>query len=320
LPADASYLFSPFRGWFDYLSHELRQTDQGLSARLVDGIGGLCGLLGLRKTVVLGAEPVSTNLYGPSDTASLLAAARLASSRYPQHYLAIRNLTREHHAELIDGLTSQGFVALPARVIYEFEASTKGDGPAGASRGQSRLPSNLMRDLRLLEKSNLLVQTCDSLSREQAEYLASLYERIYVQKYSKLNARYTPDFFLGVVNTGLMSLCVLKSGDNWLGFALIYRRGNVASVPALGYSEACEPLGGYRLIFSAIYGQTVAQGLALNYSSGAGHFKRLRGARPIMEYTLLRAPQRAFCRRMTMAWVGRRLSRVGVDALIRRGA
>jgi hypothetical protein len=320
LPVDASYLFSPFRGWFDYLSHELRQADQHLSAVLVDWIGRLCSLLGLRKTVVLGAEPVSTNLYGPSDTSSLLASARLASARYPQHYLAIRNLTREHHAELIDGLTSQGFVALPARVIYEFKAPAQSNFSEGLDGGAARRPSHLSRDLKLLTKSGLLVSRPVTVDAHQAERLRAWYERIYLKKHSQLNAQYTADFFLGVINEGLMELLVLEQQGEWLGFALIYRRGNVATVPALGYSELCEPLGGYRLVFAAIYRQTVGLGLLLNYSSGAGDFKRKRGGVPLMEFTLLKAPKRSHWRKSGLAWIGRRLSHLSLQDLISRGA
>lgn len=320
LPADASYLFSPFRGWFDYLSHELRQAGQYLSAVLVDWVGRLCGLLGLQKTVVLGAEPVSTNLYGPSDTSSLLVSARLASARYPQHYLAIRNLTREHHAELIDGLTSQGFVALPARVIYEFKAPAQSNLSERLDGGAARRPSHLSRDLKLLTKSGLLVSRPVTVDAHQAERLRAWYERIYLKKHSQLNAQYTADFFLGVINEGLMELLVLEQQGEWLGFALIYRRGNVATVPALGYGEPCELLGGYRLIFAAIYGQTVGESLLLNYSSGAGDFKRKRGGQPLLEYTLLRAPAASRYRRRLLLWLSDRLSRIQVGDLIRRGA
>ena len=320
LPPDASYLFSPFRGWFDYLSHELRQAGQGLSAVLVDWVGRLCGLLGLQKTVVLGADPVSTNLYGPSDTSLLLESARLASARYPQHFLAIRNLTREHNAELIDCLASQGFVALPARVIYEFKAPAQNNCSEGLDGGAVRRPSNLSRDLKLLTKSGLLVSRPVTVDAHQAERLRNWYERIYLKKHSQLNAQYTADFFLGVINEGLMQLLVLEQQGEWLGFALIYRRGNVATVPALGYSELCEPLGGYRLVFAAIYRQTVGLGLLLNYSSGAGDFKRKRGGVPLMEFTLLKAPKRSHWRKSGLAWIGRRLSHLSLQDLISRGA
>ena len=320
LPSDASYLFSPFRGWFDYLSHELRQANQGLLAVLVDWVGRLCGLLGLRETVVLGAGPVSTNLYEPSDMAPLLESARLASARYPKHFLAIRNLTLKHHARLIDGLASQGFVALPARIIYEFEAPKAGDAGAVRELLPYRQPPNLVRDIKLLKKSGLTIKSYETIDRRQAELLRAWYDRIYLQKYSRLNAQYTTGFFLEVVCEGLMSLMVLEQDSEWLGFALIYRRGNVASVPALGYSESCESLGGYRLIFAAIYGQTVGQGLLLNYSSGAGYFKRKRGGIPLMEFTLLKAPRRSHWRRGGLAWIGRRLSHLSLQDFIARGA
>jgi hypothetical protein len=263
---------------------------------------------------------VSTNLYGPSDKDLLLESVRLASDRYPKHFLAIRNLTLQHHAEIIDGLVLQGFVALPARVIYEFEPPAQKSSRGGLDGGVERMPSHLSRDLKLLTKSGLLVTRPVTVDIHQAERLRAWYERIYLQKHSQLNAQYTAEFFLGVINQGLMELMVLEKQGEWLGFALISRRGNVASVPALGYGELCESLGGYRLIFAAIYGQTVGHGALLNYSSGAGDFKRKRGGQPHLEYTLLRAPAASKYRRGLLGWLADRLSRVRVDDLIRRGA
>jgi hypothetical protein len=320
LPSDTSYLFSPFRGWFDYLAHELRQANQGLSAAMVKWAGWAFSLLGLRETIVLGAEPVSTNLYGPSDTDSLLEAARLASNLYRRRFVAIRNLTQDHHRELMHSLGSLGFVALPARVIYEFDAPTEQGSSNPADVRSLRRPSHLTRDLRLLKNSGLRVGRPAVIDEFQAERLRALYERIYIKKHSPLNAQYTANFFSGVINEGLMELLVLESEDDWLGFALIYKRGMVATVPALGYGETCEGMGGYRLVFAAIYEQTVGQGVHLNYSSGAGDFKRKRGGQPVLEYIMLRTPLASRYRGRLLRWLADRLSRIRVEDLIRRGA
>lgn len=312
LPVQTSYILSPCRGWFNYLAQELTAAGAPNASCLVVWAGGCARWLGMERMVVIGNGPVSTNLYSPSDFGALLSAASRAIQGYRHHFLAIRNLTREHHESLIQGLESLGFVALPARVIYEFSAVTW---------LKQKPPINLTRDLKHLSKSGVLVQTLPRLAPDQAQQMCELYHRIYLRKHSLLNAQYTPAFFLDMVNNGWMKLLsVSDREERLLGFALLYEQSGVLSVPAVGYSEFSESLGGYRLIFASIYRHAEHHGLLLNYSSGAGDFKRKRGGQPLLEYTLLRAPAASRTRRRLLRWLANRLSRIRVEDLIRRGA
>jgi len=315
LAPDATYIFSPFRGWFDYLAHELRGQSRPWSARLVGLLAWVARLLGFERMGVIGAGPVSTSLHQPSDFDAILAATRQSVQRDPSRTFAIRNLTTVHHAPLMQALAGLGFVRLPSRVVYEFDGRPNQQQAAGL-----KTPSHLARDLKQLDKSGLRVCRPKTISMEQAGKLRQLYQRIYLDKYSPLNAQYTDRFFFDVVNTGVMRLVTLEAAGEWMGFALLMQVGEQASVPALGYSTDCEALGGYRLVFAAIFRETVLQGLLLNYSSGAGDFKRKRGATPVLEYTMVRAPTGARLLSWLLAMAERVAVRLKAEDLMARGA
>jgi hypothetical protein len=92
-------------------------------------------------------------------------------------------------------------------------------------------------------------------------------------------------------------------------------------VPALGYDSEIDLQGSYRVLFAAIYSHAKHQGVLLNYSSGAGDFKRKRGGTPYLEFTYLSCPQNSnYLQKFALSFVSKKASTIDAQKLIALGA
>mgnify|MGYP003342644760 CR=1 FL=1 len=155
-----------------------------------------------------------------------------------------------------------------------------------------------------------------------AKRIHFLYETIYLRKHSKLNPQYSSRFFADLINSGVARyICIRDSDNRILSFALLWSVGETLTVPALGYDELTGDRGSYRMLFVAIYLYARDSKLLLNFSSGAGEFKRRRGGVPRLEYTYLRYPSSAsYFKRGVLKFTSRLIAPVNEDRLIKLGA
>ena len=307
---DTSYLTSLRSGWFDYAAEEL--NDKWWAAWLVRRLGTCACWIGLDRITLVGNWPVSTNVWDEATCTDLAQVCASVMAQHPTHFVAVRNLQSDKHAELMTELRRLGFVALPARVVYEFDLR----------EGLTRKPSHLMRDHTARKRSGLRMVVTHQVSRESARRMSALYNRIYLDKHSQLNAQYTPDFFEDMVNHHVMrALLLTHSNGDIMAFAMLYQVGDTLTVPALGYATDAEIDGLYRLLFSAIHEYAQSHALLLNYSSGAGDFKRKRGGVPKLEYTMIQAPKHSSrWKTSLLLWLEKRTQGINADALMSLGA
>lgn len=307
---NTSYLFSPRSGWFDYLAHESRH--QPVVALLIAALGKISYFLGIDKTIFIGNYPISTSIWNAAQENELLSIASKIGGLNPSYYIGVRNLLPHRHSTLISNLKLLGYFGIPARVIYEFDLRYE----------NKPIPSHLKRDLALLKKLNLDVQVCSKLDQDSLMRIHDLYQKIYLHKHSLLNPQYTVQFFDDVINQGVMSCLVIRGPDQQIcSFALLLNTGHTLSVPALGYDTQLNPEGSYRVLFAAIYTYTKDQRLLLNYSSGAGDFKRKRGGVAYLEYTYLICPFNSCdIKKFILALVAKKTAPIKAQDLIELGA
>lgn len=307
---NTSYLFSPRSGWFDYLTHECRH--QPVVALLIAALGKLSYLLGIDKTIFIGNYPISTSIWNAEQENELLSIAKKMRVLNPSYYIGVRNLLPHRHPTLISNLKSFGYLGIPSRVIYEFDLRCE----------NVPIPSHLKRDLALLKKLNLDVQVCSKLDQDSLIRIHDLYQKIYLHKHSLLNPQYTVQFFDDVVNQGVMSCLLIRGLDQQIcSFALLLRAGHTLTVPALGYDTKFNLEGSYRVLFAAIYTYAKDQRLLLNYSSGAGDFKRKRGGIGYLEYTYLVCPFNSYdIKKFILTLVAQKTATLKVQDLIKLGA
>lgn len=309
---NTSYLTSLRSGWFDYAAQELQATSWW-AAWGVLRLGTCARWLGLDRLVLVGNWPVSTNVRDVSSCVELSDVCTRVMTQHPNAFVGVRNLQTHKHADLMATLRGMGFVALPARVVYEFDLR----------EGLARKPSHLSRDHSARKRSGLKMSIIQHASPQTSRRLAALYTRIYLDKHSQLNAQYTPEFFEDMLNAQVMrALLLTHINGSIMAFAMLYQVGDTLTVPALGYATDSEIDGLYRLLFSAIHEHTQTHALLLNYSSGAGDFKRKRGGVPHLEYTMFCAPSKKAngWRERFLRWLEKRTQGIDADALMALGA
>lgn len=309
-PKANCYITSPKVAWFDYAAQETKGRFFIKSVLLL--LSCFAHWMGLNKNIIIGNFPVSTNIWHEEQELLIVEKCKEYGQLGVQHFLFVRNLLSHHHAALMEQIKGLGFVLLPARVVYEFDLRN----------GLKSKPSHLMRDLSAFKKSTLKVELLQTIDQNIANRLQYLYELIYIRKHSVFNANYTPVFFSEMINsTWMQCLTLTNASQEIVAFALLYKTGETLTVPALGYLETDSAPGLYRLLFAAIFNHTLEHRLLLNYSSGAGDFKRKRGGQGRLEYTAVKAPPSFLnWKAKLLCWIGMKTHRLTKDDLIQWGA
>lgn len=304
-----AYITSLRSHWFDYASDELGpNTLKGMIVRLA---GQVSGLMGLDRLSLIGNEPISTVLRTSAQNQALLQSAETEYADYPDHWIGIRNLLPSQHGDLIQSLIAQDYVMVPTRVVYLFDASHAPLRPA----------SHLVRDRKLLKKSGLKPEVVQSLDEADITHMTRLYHEVYLKKHSRLNADYLPQFFSDMLASGAMECLVLRDDTRTIrSFAMLRCLGSDLIAPAVGHDVEQPEAGHYRQLFAALSNYVDQHKLRLNYSSGAGDYKRKRGGIGELEMTAIKAPINAPLSRRMLAILARQCHKLTLEMMIANGA
>lgn len=282
-----SYVVSPLTLYSAYADYELRKLPMAWLTWplrwLVRLVGVGLSLGGVDRVVHINNWLLSTNLYPPDWRGEDLAEiTRLMCTTWPAHTIGFRSLNGFSNAVLIERLRALGYVAVPSRQVYLF------DGRAGAQapffqHHNTRLDAALWR-----QSSYQVVMGCDLADADYAR-LEHLYNLLYLDKYSPLNPQFTATWLRCGQHDGWLELRALRAPcgriDGVVGWV---RHADLLTAPIVGYDTALpRRLGLYRLLTYQCLQRAAELRLVLNFSSGAAHFKRLRGGVPEMEYSLL---------------------------------
>ena len=131
--------------------------------------------------------------------------------------------------------------------------------------------------------------------------IKQLYDSLYLDKYSEFNPQFTEAFFRKAIEQAWLQVSVLRRGHGGEIVAVVgyFNRSGIMTTPLIGYDrEIPQSVGLYRLITLRIIDQAVANENFLHMSSGAAHFKRLRGAEPCFEYNMVLTSHLKWSQRM----------------------
>ncbi len=281
-----SYVCSPLASYVDYARDELHMLTPGLAraaAPLLGALGRALEAGQVDRVVFVNNWLLSTNLYPRSSPPavtegwlnSLGPAHRELVLRFPRHAIGFRSLNERSNPGLLTRLEALGYRRVPARRVYWFD---------GTGDGVSRR-SNTRADLALLARGDYrVIPWPRAAPLERAE---ELYRQLYVEKYPPLNPQFTTGFLREAVRRGVVRLYALERVTGEIDGVLgLVERDGVLTAPIVGYDTRLPMrLGLYRRLMAAVLKETLERGLALNLSAGAGHFKRLRGGSPLLEWT-----------------------------------
>jgi hypothetical protein len=229
------------------------------------------------RSVQWSSSLLSTDLHDPALGAEAGEAARVLSERFPDRAILIRNIHAFGHPDLPDRLRSCGFELFTSRQIYFFDGTTGGFGArSDVKRDWKALRS--LKDYTVVEHSQF---ACSEVPR-----ILELYRMLYLEKHSMLNPQYTERFVEEALQGGLLEFRGLRHSSGRLdGVFACFSRGEVTSTPFIGYDTTLPAeLGLYRLLVALLLQRVAGDKVLLNYSSGAGEFKRRRGGEPAIEW------------------------------------
>jgi hypothetical protein len=276
-----SWICSPRTTYCDYAIEELhRHLHQFLSQPLsliCRSYGYVLERARIDQAVTVNNWLLSTNLYPALRTDLLDKLVEVILRRWPEHAVWFRSLNAEHNADWLHALETFGFMLIPSRQVYVYE-----DIPSKIARHV-----NLKRDMRLLRETPLRPINNSEFRCEDYARIAYLYRQLYLEKYSRLNPQYTAHFMQRWHAAGLLELKGFKDVDDVLqGVVGIFRQGDTITAPIVGYNTVlAQSLGLYRLLMASVFETAMLTGASVNLSAGAAEFKRLRGGKPVIEYS-----------------------------------
>jgi hypothetical protein len=282
-----SYVVSPLTAYTGYARDELDRHDIGW---LAPGLRALTGASGawlaaarIDRLVQVNNWLVSTNLYPPDwNGDDLPAMTALLVDRWPDHAIGFRSLNGFSNPVLLQRLREAGYVALPSRQVYIFDGRS---GPDSAFC----MHHNVHIDTRLLQRGAYRVVREETIADDEFERFEELYNLLYLEKYCHLNPQFTAAWLSCGHRDGWLQLSTLRNADGradgvvgWFGVPGIF------SAPIVGYDTNLPAKAGlYRMLTALCIEEAARRRCVLNFSSGAAHFKRLRGGVPEIEYSMV---------------------------------
>ncbi|HYI38758.1 MAG TPA: hypothetical protein VE053_00395 [Allosphingosinicella sp.] len=288
-----SYVCSPHSAYVLYARAELELLKVGWTAHpsraALAALGLLLKAARMNRIVHLGNWMLSTNLHDGWRGEGVEVARRALAEAYPGHLLGIRSIDDWSSPGLREALIADGWIMIPSRQIWVVDDLAREWTKRNA----------FGNDRRLVARSPLRISDLDKIGAADARRIADLYAMLYVGKYSSLNPILTPAFIQASARSGMMSYRVARnSGGTIMAVAGMWERGGVMTPPVVGYDTARPKQEGYYRIASWMFmDRALEAGWRLHGSAGAAHFKRLRGARGVIEWNAYHAAHLSTARR-----------------------
>jgi hypothetical protein len=314
---DNSYVVSPLTAYTGYAAYEVGQLGrpllEALLRQLIKGVEGWLERSHIDRIVQVNNWLLSTNLY-PSDWshADLSAITRLLVDTYPDYAIGFRSLNRYCNLDLISQLEALGYVSIPSRQVYLFDAAGGFDS-AYLQRRDCR------NDARLLARTGYVQVPGEDLADAEYARIEQLYNLLYLEKYSPLNPHFSADWLRAGQRDGWLRLTALRSPTGRIDAALgWFASENILTTPVVGYDTALpQKLGLYRLIAQISLEEAARRQCLLNMSAGAAHFKRMRGGQAEIEYSFVYVNHLPRQRQRVWRVLGHLLHTVGVPVMKR---
>lgn len=221
----------------------------------------------------------STSLYGDWDGHDLETAVAALRAAFPKRAIVWRSLNLEDHGALVQRMEQLGGRRLLSRIVWRIHDAARDWAPRRDVRD----------DRKLAAAQGLRVEVARELSGADAQRVLWLYDDIYRAKYSLTNPAYGEGLLRAAVESGVLTLRLIRNQDGVIeGFTTEQSYQGALINPMLGYDRSLpQSRGLYRIAMSASGERALAEGLLLNYSAGAAGFKRNRGARPTLEFSMI---------------------------------
>lgn len=303
-----SYPVSLMTQYLDYPRTELDLLPGGafrLAARFgLLAFEGLLRAAQAEKTVQWNSWMLSTNPVPEGLADSIRAVTTELTRTFPGHAIVLRNVDEVGAPGLAKQLVQSGYRLLTSRMVYYFDARNRA----------WKASSTLRRDLKeFAGDTRYRWVTPLEISTSDAGRIAALYRMLYLEKHSLLNPQYDETFVRGAIRDHWLEFHGLRDRSGRLVgvFGFFTLDGRLTTVPFIGYDTSMPTESGlYRRLFTGIHREVSERVQLLNYSSGAGLFKRRRGGVATVEWNAIHDRHLPARRRMAFRTAGLLLNRI----------
>jgi hypothetical protein len=282
-----SYVVSPLTAYTGYARDELDRNDVGWLApplRLLTNVSGAwLAAARIDRLVQVNNWLLSTNIYPPDwNGEDLEAITALLVARWPDHAVGFRSLNEFSNPLVLERLRELGYVAIPSRQVYIFDGRGGADSPF-------RERHNVRIDTQLLHRGTYRIARDEAIGEEEFERIEELYNLLYLDKYCRLNPQFTAAWLRCGHRDGWLEVVTLRNAGGRIdGVVGWFGVDGIISAPIVGYDTGLPAKAGlYRMLTALCIEEAARRRFVLNFSSGAAHFKRLRGGVPQIEYSML---------------------------------
>jgi len=279
------YVASPYSMIVRYSRDELSKLPSKLS-RLVLGLlirsySVVLRLARIDRVQMLNNLLLSTNFFASFwETFDDVGLERIAVAKYPEHALLIRSVNEIQNPKLLIRLTRRGWIRVVSRQIYIFE-----------DKERWMSCHNAVIDDNLLSSERFVFVPVDVRNKNDFETAERLYDLLYLEKYSVHNVQFKAIYLRELVSAGLVHLRLLFDKERGRAVGVVGMMGEDGwiTAPIVGYDTSIPIRDAlYRRIIAYIVRYAMEHGYILNLSSGAPEFKKLRGAKPVLEYMMVK--------------------------------
>lgn len=281
-----SYLTSTLTQYFDLALEEIEMEMKGkgsfyafIAPFFLAIFRSFFKLLGFEKVVFVNNFILSTNLYPNLAPSGLKNIKDKLSQAFPGHAIVFRSVDQSLDKAIHEELKTLRFREIISRPILYMD-------PQEHHYQKKRM---FKMDQKLWKKNKkyhweLLHQSDES----SLQRICQLYEDLYLKKYSSLNPAYRIGYIRLLLDSNLLDFWVLMKDKEIYGVSAFFKRQGKITTPFIGY-EMSVPLkeGLYRFLNYHLMQTAIDENLVLNMSSGAAHFKKLRGGQPSLEYNMV---------------------------------
>ncbi|WP_024850884.1 GNAT family N-acetyltransferase [Hydrogenovibrio kuenenii] len=280
-----SYVCSPYTAYISYAKDELGLLKRPLLEKLLSASMTLAGrflkLGQINRTISVNNWLVSTNLLPKFNPYELQKTTQKLIREYPSHSLSIRSLNAEHNAELMQTLSDQGWLLIPARQVYLFDTNQ-----TWWKRNHTKKDQSLLRKVEA-GKTTLKWLKPEALETHHFAEIQQCFNQLFIEKHSRYNPQFTESFLKALHDNALVEFHSFTDETGRIVASIgLFTQQNTITTPIVGYDTSLpQELGLYRLLMAVLLRLTYERKQPMNLSSGAGSFKRARGGEPTLEYT-----------------------------------
>jgi len=221
----------------------------------------------------------STSLYGDWAGDDLETALDVLRTAFPDRAIIWRSLNLDDNAVLVERMMRLGGRRLLSRIVWRIPDPEKD----WASRRDTR------DDRKLLGAHGLKLENARVIPDGDLQRVLMLYNDLYRAKYSTTNPAYSAAMLRAAIESGILTMRLIRNQEGAIeGFTTEHVYGDTLVNPLLGYDRNLpQSRGLYRIAMAASAETAMEEKLRVNFSAGAATFKRNRGARPTLEFSVV---------------------------------